>query len=389
MHRALAKGGAGLIVTGIAWVHPGVQAPPLMVRADRDDFIPSLQRLAAAVHDAAPDCRTMLQLHHPGRQVATPDDKERMASVLPPAYLSYAQKHPEATVSPDGAPHFLEPSSPSPIFDGSPKNPRALSREIEEIIQAFAEGIRRAQEAGFDGAQLHAAHGWLLSSFLSPRTNQRTDLYGGSPENRTRIVTEIYRRARAKVGAGFPILIKFNATDFLPGGTDMEEAIRVGRILSETGFDALEVSGGMWEAVTRTKEELGWPPVLLPESRTAIRTIGQEAYFLPAAGILKEQTGATVLSVGGYRSFIKVEEAVASGAADFVSLARPLIRQPDLPSLWYSGKADRAACILNPALRWRRRTAFSAGGRHEGMTDPPHISGRRVSGFACRACTGR
>jgi len=347
MHRALARGGIGLIVTGIAWVHPRVQAPPLMVRADQDAFIPSLRRLAAAVHDAAPDCRTMLQLHHPGRQVATPDDKERMASVLPPAYLSYAQKHPEAPASPEAAPHILEPVAPSPIFDGLfQRTPRALSlEEIEEIIQAFAEGIRRAQEAGFDGAQLHAAHGWLLSSFLSPRTNQRTDLYGGSPENRTRIVTEIYKRARAKVGDGFPILIKFNTTDFLPGGTDMEEAIRVGRILSETGFDALEVSGGMWEAVTRTKEELGWPPVLLPESRTAIRTPGQEAYFLPAAGILKEHTGATVLSVGGYRSFNKVEEAVASGAADFVSLARPLIRQPDLPRLWYSGKVDRAACI--------------------------------------------
>jgi 2,4-dienoyl-CoA reductase-like NADH-dependent reductase (Old Yellow Enzyme family) len=286
----------------------------------------------------------MLQLHHPGRQVATPDDKERMASVLPPAYLSYAQKHPEAPASPEAAPHILEPVAPSPIFDGLfQRTPRALSlEEIEEIIHAFAEGIRRAQEAGFDGAQLHAAHGWLLSSFLSPRTNQRTDLYGGSSENRTRIVTEIYRRARAKVGDGFPILIKFNTTDFLP-------VARIWRRPSgrpdpvRNGFDALEVSGECGGG-DRTKEELGWPPVLLPESRTAIRTPGQEAYFLPPPG-----SEGTYRGHGPFRGRLpvvrQVEEAVASGAADFVSLARPLIRQPDLPRFWYSGQADRAACI--------------------------------------------
>jgi 2,4-dienoyl-CoA reductase-like NADH-dependent reductase (Old Yellow Enzyme family) len=217
--------------------------------------------------------------------------------------------------------------------------------EIEQMIEAFAEGVRRAQEAGFDGAQLHAAHGWLLSSFLSPRTNQRQDRYGGSTENRARIVTEIYQRARKKVGESFPILVKFNTTDFLSGGMDQEETIRVGKILAETGFAALEASGGMWEAVTRTKEELGWPPVLLPESRTGIRTTEQEGYFLPAAGALKEKTTATVISIGGYRSFSRIEAALNSGAADFISLARPLVRQPDLPHLWYTGGPDRCKCI--------------------------------------------
>lgn len=347
LHRALAKGGVGLIVTGIAWIHPQVQAPPMMVRADHDSFLPGLRRLAGAVHEAAPDCRIMLQLHHPGRQVATPGDKARVMSVRPPALMAYIQKHPEVLAAAEAVPHLLEPVAPSAIHDDLfDRTPRALMpEEIEEIIDGFVSGIRRAQEAGFDGAQLHAAHGWLLSSFLSPRTNQREDLYGGSTENRTRIVTEIIRRARIKVGADFPILVKFNTTDFLPGGTGLEEAIRVGKILSEAGYDALEASGGMWEAATRTQEELGWPPLLLPESRTGIRRPDQEAYFLPAARALKEATQTAIISVGGYRSFSKVEEALASSSADFVSLSRPLIRQPDLPNLWYTGRSDKAACI--------------------------------------------
>ena len=115
-------------------------------------------------------------------------------------------------------PHGIEPTAPSAIFDEIfQRTPRALSlEEIGEIIDAYAEGIRRAREADFDGVQLHAAHGWLLSSFLSPRTNQRDDQYGGSTENRTRIVTQIYESARKKVGEDFPILIKFNTTRDCP-----------------------------------------------------------------------------------------------------------------------------------------------------------------------------
>ena len=348
IHRRLAGGGIGLIVTGISWAHPLMPAPPALVRADDDAFIPGLRRLAGAVHQAAPDCRIMLQLHHPGRQVVTPADQARIASFRSPAYLAYVRKHPEAmSHAAAGTPYLPEPIAPSAIQDELfHRAPRALTQEqIEQVIDAFAEGIRRAQEAGFDGAQLHAAHGWLLSSFLSPRTNQREDLYGGSTENRARIVLEIYRRARNRVGKDFPIMIKFNTTDFLPGGTDLPEAIHLGKIFSEEGFDALEASGGMWEAVTRPKEELGWTPVLLPESRTGIRTAEQEAYFRPAAGALKAEVRAKILSVGGYRSFGKIEETIASGFADFVSLARPLVRQPDLPNQWLAGGPDRAECI--------------------------------------------
>ena len=346
IYKDLAKGGVGLIITGITWVYPFTTAPPRLTRVDNDSFIPGLKRLASSIHEIAPDCRVMMQLHHPGRQVINPDDRVKIENVLPPTLLEYTHKHTEAVAQNTQNPHIMEPVAPSSIYDQLfERTPRELTMdEIEQLIDAFVEGIRRAKDAGFDGVQLHAAHGWLLSSFLSPKTNQRNDLYGGSTENRTRIVQEIYKCARKKVGDHFPILIKFNTTDFLPGGTDLDEAIRVGKILSGTGFDALEVSGGMWEAVTRLKIELGWSPVLLPESRTNILRPEQEAYFLPAARILKRQTNSKIVSVGGYRSFSKIEEALESGATDFVSLSRPFIRQPDLPNLWYAGHIDKAAC---------------------------------------------
>ncbi len=347
IHTNLALGGVGLIVTGITWIHPRSPAPPYITRADADRFLPGLTRLAKAVHDARPGCPILLQLHHPGRQVITPEAPVSSA-VLPPGYVAYLSRHPETLDHSLEAGHVPEPVAPSAIPDSLfHRTPRALSpEEIEEIILAFAAGIRRARQAGFDGAQLHAAHGWLLSSFLSPHTNRRQDAYGGSLENRTRILKEIIRRARRQVGPDFPILVKFNATDFLPGGCDLEQAVAIARILTQEGFDALEISGGMWECVTRTQEELGWPPVLIPESRTEITNSENEAYFLPAAARIKRDTGATVISVGGYRSIRTIEAALTSGAADFIALSRPLVRQPDLPKRWLSDRgADRAACI--------------------------------------------
>jgi len=347
LYRTLGKGGVGLIITGIAGVYPKGLASERIIRADNDDLIAGLRKIPQAVREVAPDCRVLLQLHHPGRQVIHQEDIAKLMPVLPPALMAYIRKHPEV-IAPEGeASPVVEPTAPSAVYDATfDRTPRALTPdEIEEIIEAFAEGVRRAQEAGFDGVQLHAAHGYLLSSFLSPRTNQRMDQYGGSTENRTRIVKDIYQRARKKVGDRFPMLVKINTTDFLPEGIDLNEAVRVGKLLSEVGFNAIETSGGMWEAWTRKREELGWLPVMVPESRTGIKTQDQEAYFLPGAKALKEKTNTTVILVGGLRSFSKIEEVLTSKAADFVSMCRPLIRQPDLPILWRSGEGpDKAGC---------------------------------------------
>ena len=348
LYRTLGKGGVGLIITGIAGVYPKGLASERIIRADNDDLIAGLRKIPQAVREVAPDCRVLLQLHHPGRQVIHQEDIAKLMPVLPPALMAYIRKHPEV-IAPEGeASPVVEPTAPSAVYDATfDRTPRALTPdEIEEIIEAFAEGVRRAQEAGFDGVQLHAAHGYLLSSFLSPRTNQRMDQYGGSTENRTRIVKDIYQRARKKVGDRFPMLVKINTTDFLPEGIDLNEAVRVGKLLSEVGFNAIETSGGMWEAWTRKREELGWLPVMVPESRTGIKTQDQEAYFLPGAKALKEKTNTTVILVGGLRSFSKIEEVLNSKAVDFISMSRPFIRQPDLPDLWRCGEGpDKAECI--------------------------------------------
>jgi 2,4-dienoyl-CoA reductase-like NADH-dependent reductase (Old Yellow Enzyme family) len=348
LYRNLAKGGVGLIISSAASVYPKSLSFPLAIRADNDSSIPSLKKIPRTVREVNSDCKVMLQLHHPGRQVVHPENTAKLLPLLSPALVAYIQKHPEVLLPPADVVHEVEPTAPSAVYDATfDRTPRVLTLdEIGEIIEAFAEGVRRAQEAGFDGVQLHSAHGYLLSSFLSPRTNQREDQYGGSTENRARIIKEIYQRARKKVGDRFPILIKMNTTDFLPGGIDLDEALHAGTILSEAGFTAIETSGGMWESCTRTREELGWPPLLLPESRTGIKTKDQEAYFLSGAKAIKEKTNATVILVGGVRSFSKIEEVLTSKAADFVSLSRPLIRQPDLPNLWRSGEGpDKAECI--------------------------------------------
>ena len=137
-----------------------------------------------------------------------------------------------------------------------------------------------------------------------------------------------------------------NTTDFIPDGINIGEALNIGKILSKIGFAAIETSGGMWEAVTRGRELLRWQPVMLPESRTGIKTIDQEAYFLSSAQALKKKTNIPIILVGGLKTFDKIEEILESGSADLVSLARPLIRQPDLPNLWLSDSTvNRAECI--------------------------------------------
>lgn len=250
LYRNLAMGGVGLIVTGFASVHPQGYAHPQQMRIHNNDYIKGIRRISDAVHQLNKGCKIFLQLNHTGRQQVSPE------------LASWAV-------------------APSAVYDELfLRTPRELDpEEIENIIDCFAEAIRRARDAGFDGVQLHAAHGWLLSSFLSPHTNRRSDAYGGNMEKRTRIMRDIYERARSKVSEHFPIIVKLSTEDFLPGGMDLAEGKRVAAILGETGFDALEVSAGMWEAMTRDERELGWKPFPIPEARVGINSREEEAYF--------------------------------------------------------------------------------------------------------------
>jgi 2,4-dienoyl-CoA reductase-like NADH-dependent reductase (Old Yellow Enzyme family) len=347
LYGKLAEGGVGLIITGITGVYPKALTPHQLHIHD-DSRIAGLKKLADRIHEAENDCKIMVQLNHPGRQIPDPENREAFLKYLPPAFITAMMNSMPAQETEEEQHPLIEPTAPSSIYDELlQRYPRALSlEEIDEIINTFAAGIRRVREAGFDGVQLHAAHGWLLSSFLSPHTNHREDQYGGSTENRVRIVTAIYDRARKMVGSDFPILIKMNTTDFLKDGIDLPEAVKIAEILAEIGFAALEVSGGMWEAVTRGQEELGWPAVILPESRVNIKTPEQEAYFLPNASEIKKNLDVPIILVGGLRSFSKIEEIVEAGHADFISMSRPFVRQPDLPNLWLKNEhTEKAECI--------------------------------------------
>lgn len=213
-----------------------------------------------------------------------------------------------------------------------------MTEGIEQIITCFVDAILDIQASGFDGVQLHAAHGGLLSHFLSPYTNRREDDFGGTPEKRSKIVREIVARARHRVG-GFSILIKINCTDYLVGGVDSENFPGLAQEIVRAGVDAIELSGGMWECLFRPQEELGFRPVTAPESHTRIRKPDQQSYFLRYAE--KLDLPIPVILAGGNRDVERIEMIVQNGKVDFISLCRPLIREPDLPNRWRNGIGGR------------------------------------------------
>ena len=347
MYSRLAKGGIGMIITGATLVYSKSIAVHRAMRIYDDRYMTGLRRLTKAVHTADINCKLVLQLNHPGRQVPTAESGVNLVPFLSPALMKYMEQHPEILVREQSDDAPAEPTAPSPVFDNLlQQTPRSLTvEEIEEIVSCFANGIQKAREVGFDGVQLHAAHGWLLSSFLSPHTNKREDRYGGSLENRSRIIKEVYEKGRKRVGEDFPIMIKMNTTDFFPDGTTIPDSVKMAKSFSTLGFSAIETSGGMWESMILGEEKLGWKPYLIPEARVGIDNKSKEAYFLEGAREIKRRIESPVIVLGGIRSFSKVEEILARGEADFVSMARPLIRQPDLPNIWFSGGPDRAKCI--------------------------------------------
>ena len=305
MYKTLAKGGVGLIITGYAYVQKSGIPFPGQLGADRDSLIPSLKKIAKTIHSNGDGCKVFLQLAHCGRQSYLVDEIVAPSAVLEPI---------------------------------TNRMPREMTiEEIEETVDAFAEASRRAMEAGFDGVQLHSAHGYLLSGFLSPHTNRRTDKYGGNMNNRVRIFEEIYKKTTKLVGSDFPISIKMNADDFLEGGLKLDESKKIAEIFSKIGYASIEVSGGMWEVLMRNKKDLGWQPAMIPESRLNINTREKEAYHRTYAKEIKKDIDILLILVGGINSIELVEEILNKGDADFLSFSRPLIREPDLPNRWMKG----------------------------------------------------
>ena len=304
IHENLAGGGVGLIISSYMYVQKIGQQSFGQIGVDRDDLIPGLRSLADAVHSHGG--KIIAQIVHCGGQ----SDRRQNGNQLPIA--------PSAVESP-----------------GYPVVPRAMTDDdIRIVIADFAAAARRVQAAGFDGVQLHGAHGYLLAQFLSPLRNRRTDRYGGSLENRARFGLEVYRAVRQTVGGAFPVMIKLNANDFLEGSTTEVDSAFIAATLAAEGIDAIEVSGG-----TPGSGRLG-------AARPEIREPADEAYFRPQAeAIRRAAPGVPLMLVGGLRSFEVIEELLASGVADYASMSRPLIREPGLPRRWRGGDTKRAECI--------------------------------------------
>ena len=298
---ALAHGGVGLIITGHLYVAKIGQASLLQTGIYDDSLVDGLKTMTDAVHAAGG--KIVAQLAHAG-------------------HFAF-----EKAI--DGAPLAVS------AFDGLAKTPRTeLSIEaIAELTNQFAAAAKRAKTAGFDGIQLHSGHGYLLSQFLSPWFNRRTDSYGGTVENRTRVHVETIRAIREAVGNDFPLLIKMNCEDFSEGGLTVAESIEAAKRMVEAGLDAIEISGGI---LTSGK---------FSPSRPNINTPEKEAYFQDAAREFRKAVDVPLILVGGIRSPQVAESLLASGTADYFSMSRPLIREPDLVNRWESGDMSPARCI--------------------------------------------
>ncbi|UCE34441.1 MAG: NADH:flavin oxidoreductase [Deltaproteobacteria bacterium] len=302
----LADGGVGLIVTGLTYVHPSGQLAAFESSIATDDCIPGLKRLTAAVHDRG--AKIAVQLYHTGRENAR-----------------FLKAKGEQALAPSFVPN-------DPYFTQDYR--QMTEKELWEIIEAFGDAAKRAREAEFDAVQVHAAHAYLLSQFLSPFTNRRDDKWGGSLDNRLRFHREIYGNMRAKVGDDYPLLIKIGVQDGFPEGLEFSEGRQAAELLAQCGFDALEISHGL-----RGKSYEA------SEFRTKINSIEREAYFRPWCREVKGLVDVPIMMVGGLRTFELMEEIIKSGDADFISLSRPLIREPGIINEWKSGNRLRPACI--------------------------------------------
>lgn len=304
LYERWADGGIGLLITGNVMIdHRALGEPNNVVVEDERD----LELLKAWARAGTKNgTQLWMQINHPGKQSMRGLNAE--------------------TVSPSAIPFGREVAS---FF----ATPRALTEvEIEDIIQRYGRTAAIAKKAGFSGVQIHGAHGYLVSQFLSGHHNQRTDRWGGSAENRRRFVLEVFREIRAQVGKSFPIGIKLNSADFQKGGFTEEESLDVIRALSEAGIDTIEISGGTYEA-----------PAMSGVQQKAVKdsTRKREAYFLEFAEKARAAVKVPLMVTGGFRSAAGMAEAISGGAVDFVGIARVMAIEPDLPNRLLAGQEGR------------------------------------------------
>ena len=313
LYRTWGESGAGLLLSG-------------NVQVDRTD----LERPGnVAIDVSAP-------------QTVSADARERLAAWARAGTSAGGQFWMQISHAGWQSPRYVttRPQAPSEVplrLMGNYARPRALTEpEILGLIDRFAAAATIAREAGFTGVQIHGAHGYLLSSFLSPFTNRRRDDWGGSLRNRARLLIEILRRVRTSVGADFPVALKLNSDDFRKGGFSHEDCLQVVEWLNEESLDLLEVSGGTYEQprlLGLSGREADAVPV---RASTRVR----EAYFLDYASAIRKVARMPLMVTGGFRSRAGMEAAIASGDCDVVGLGRPLCWQPDFPRLLLAREVD-------------------------------------------------
>lgn len=346
LYRAWAEGGAGLLLSGNVMIDRRAMTGPGGVVLEDDAQLDKFREWARI--GRAQGAQFWLQINHPGRQM--------QANLGQP------------TVAPSAV--ALDMGGLSKLFP----MPKALDdEEIGQLIQRFARTAELAEQAGFSGVQIHAAHGYLLSQFLSPLSNKRTDSWGGPLENRARLLLEVVKAVRARVSPGFCVAVKLNSADFQRGGFDAADAKRVVQMLGELPVDLVELSGGSYEA-----------PAMQGDARDG-RTLAREAYFLEFAGEIAAVAKMPLMVTGGIRRLPVVEQVLASGVA-VAGIATALAIEPALPRRWQSGEAQLSAELAPitwknkslAALAYMAAVKFQMRRLSQGRTPKPDVSPLRA-----------
>ena len=296
LYKRLGEGGIGLVVSGFAFVSPLGQAVLAQYGIYTDEMIPGLRRMVEATRNDG--TKVAIQIVHSG---------------INSGYLGG---------------QGIESLALSSIPEINRPHREMKEDDIEGIIDDFIAAAVRAREAGFDAIQLHGAHGYLMSQAESPLFNQRTDRWGGSPENRRRFHLEVIRRIRKAIGVDFPLLIKFGVMDDREGGLTLDEGIETARQMATAGIDAIEISAGVGQSIRTAREG---DPELTP--------------FRERASRVKHEISTPVILVSGIRTLETAKDIVESGDADIISMSRPFIREPELVARWQRGEQVPAKCI--------------------------------------------
>lgn len=334
LYSDLARGGAGLIITGHIYVDARGQYEPRQLGLDRDDRVQPLARVAEAVHRHGGII--FAELSHAGSQSLMPEVVPLAPSIVANAI-------------------FARP--PMEMTDA----------DVEKAIADFAAAAARAQRAGFDGVHLHSGNGYLLSQFNSPFANRRTDRWGGDAARRARFIVEVYRAVRRATGADFPVTARLGVADVVEDGLALDEGLAIAQFLAAEGLAALEVAYGV---MTSYRENIR-PYVGVSRAqaiadgmihRVFCRPVA-EAYYRPFARAAKAALDIPVILVGGVRSTQVMEDVLASGDADFLAMARPFVREPDLVNKIARGRRGSVACVscnlcfrhegIDPLRCWR------------------------------------